>query len=97
MYKRQIVNGSTGDFDIVTTSGTTLKTTGAGTRTLDMTFANGQVTLTCDGPTNEITDWSLVVEMVRIYAPAGTENINAILTEAGARLAGSGGRVLLQE
>jgi hypothetical protein len=49
------------------------------------------------GEADKIINWTLSVEMIRMYATNETEFENAILTEAGARLAGINDRVLIQE
>ena len=55
------------------------------------------LTFSVQGMTNKIVNWTLAVEMVRMYATNETEFRDAFLTEAGARLAGINDRVLIQE
>jgi len=49
------------------------------------------------GSGNKIINWSLSIDMVRIYATNQSEFEDAMVTEAGARLAGINDRVLIQE
>jgi hypothetical protein len=60
-------------------------------------MSGGVLSFAVTGEADEIINWTLKVEMVRIYATNITEFEDAILTEAGARLAGVNDRVLIQE
>ena len=94
---RFLANGRAGTVTISETSGESLSSGSPGARRLNATLSNGVLQITATGEANTIINWTLSVEMVRMYATNETEFENAILTEAGARLAGINDRVLLQE
>jgi hypothetical protein len=94
---RFLANGRAGSVTFTATTGTLLTSGTAGTRDPRASIANGVLTFQVVGLANQIINWTLKVEMVRIYATNESEYENAILTEAGARLAGVNDRVLIQE
>ena len=94
---RFLANGRAGTVTFSQTSGETITSGSPGSRTPRATFSGGVLTFSVQGMTNKIVNWTLAVEMVRMYATNETEFRDAFLTEAGARLAGINDRVLLQE
>ena len=94
---RFLANGRAGSVSFSKTSGTLLTSGTPGTRDPRASIADGVLTFQVVGLANQIINWTLKVEMVRIYATNETEFRDAMLTEAGARLAGINDRVLIQE
>ena len=94
---RFLANGRAGSVSFSKTSGTLLTSGTPGTRDPRASIADGVLTFQVVGLANQIINWTLKVEMVRIYATNETEFRDAVLTEAGARLAGINDRVLIQE
>lgn len=94
---RFLANGRAGSVTFTATTGTLLTSGTAGTRDPRASISNGVLTFQVVGLANQIINWTLKVEMVRIYATNETEFRDAMLTEAGARLAGINDRVIIQE
>ena len=94
---RFLANGRAGSVTFSATTGTLLTSGTAGTRDPRASISNGVLTFQVVGLSNQIINWTLKVEMVRIYATNETEFRDAMLTEAGARLAGIDDRVIIQE
>ena len=94
---RFLANGRAGTVTLTETSGESLSSGTPGARRLTAALTSGVLHIYASGEVDEIINWSLSVEMQRIYATNESEFEDAILTEAGARLAGINDRVLLQE
>ncbi len=94
---RFLANGRDASVSFSKTSGTTLTSGSPGTRSLSATLTGGVLTFQVTGGTNKIINWNLQVDMVRLYATNEVEFRDALLTEAGARIAGVNDRVILQE
>ena len=94
---RFLADGTNETVSVVATSGTTLTSGSPNTRRVTGVMSNGELTFRVLGDTDEVIEFTLAVEMTRMYNTSISEFENAILTEAGARLAGVNGRVLLQE
>jgi len=94
---RFLADGRAGTVSYSATSGTTFTSGSPGTRRSTASLSDGQLIFNVIGEANQIINWALKVEMVRIYATNEVEYRNAILTEGGARLAGINDRVLIQE
>ena len=94
---RFLANGRAGSVTFSATTGTLLTSGTAGTRDPRASISNDVLTFQVVGLSNQIINWTLKVEMVRIYATNETEFRDAMLTEAGARLAGINDRVIIQE
>jgi len=94
---RFLANGRAGTVTLSETSGESLSSGSPGARRLTASLSGGVLHIYASGEANKIINWTLSVEMIRMYATNETEFENAILTEAGARLAGINDRVLLQE
>jgi hypothetical protein len=94
---RFLANGYANSIQISETSGESLDTGSPGLRRLSATLSNGEIVISVTGSGNKIINWSLSVDMVRIYATNQSEFEDAMVTEAGARLAGINDRVLIQE
>ena len=94
---RFLANGGAATVTVSETNGTELDYGSPGLRRLTASMSGGVLSFAVTGEADEIINWTLKVEMVRIYATNITEFEDAILTEAGARLAGVNDRVLIQE
>ena len=94
---RFLANGRAGTVTLSETSGESLSSGSPGARRLTASLSGGVLHIYASGEANKIINWTLSVEMIRMYATNETEFENAILTEAGARLAGINDRVLIQE
>lgn len=94
---RFLANGRAGTVSISETAGEDIVSGSPGTRRLQATLIDNVLAFNVTGEANQIINWTLSVEMIRMYATNEAEFENAILTEAGARLAGINDRVLLQE
>ena len=94
---RFLANGGAATVTVSETSGTELDYGSPGLRRLTASMSGGVLSFAVTGEADEIINWTLKVEMVRMYATNITEFEDAILTEAGARLAGVNDRVLIQE
>lgn len=94
---RFLANGRAGTVTLSETSGESLSSGSPGARRLTASLSDGVLHIYASGEADKIINWTLSVEMIRMYATNETEFENAILTEAGARLAGINDRVLLQE
>ena len=94
---RFLANGRAETVTFNRTSGTTLSSGSPGTRAPSASISGGELTFQVTGEADTIINWTLEVEMVRMYATNEVEYRDAILTEAGARLAGINDRVLIQE
>jgi hypothetical protein len=94
---RFLANGRAGTVTLTETSGESLSSGTPGARRLTAALTSGVLHIYASGEADEIINWSLSVEMQRIYATNESEFEDAILTESGARLAGINDRVLLQE
>ena len=94
---RFLANGRAGTVSFSKTSGTTLTSGSPGTRNPSASISGGVLTFQVTGLANTIINWSLEVEMLRMYATNESEFQDALLTEAGARIAGINDRVILQE
>ena len=94
---RFLANGRDASVSFSKTSGTTLTSGSPGTRSLSATLTGGVLTFQVTGGANKIINWNLEVDMVRLYATNEVEFRDALLTEAGARIAGVNDRVILQE
>jgi hypothetical protein len=94
---RFLANGRAGTVTLSETSGESLSSGSPGARRLTASLSGGVLHIYASGEADKIINWTLSVEMIRMYATNETEFENAILTEAGARLAGINDRVLLQE
>ena len=94
---RFLANGRAETVTFSKTSGTTLTSGSPGTRNPSATISGGILTFQVTGLTDEIINWTLEVEMLRMYATNESEFQDALLTEAGARIAGINDRVILQE
>jgi len=94
---RFLANGYANSIQISETTGESLDTGSPGLRRLSATLSNGEIIISVTGSGNKIINWSLSVDMVRIYATNQSEFEDAMVTEAGARLAGINDRVLIQE
>ena len=94
---RFLANGRDETVTFSKTSGTTLTSGSPGTRNPSATISGGILTFQVTGITDEIINWTLEVEMLRMYATNESEFQDALLTEAGARIAGINDRVILQE
>ena len=94
---RFLANGRAETVTFSKTSGTTLTSGSPGTRNPSATISGGILTFQVTGITDEIINWTLEVEMLRMYATNESEFQDALLTEAGARIAGINDRVILQE
>jgi hypothetical protein len=94
---RFLANGRAETVTFSKTSGTTLTSGSPGTRNPSATISGGILTFQVTGIIDEIINWTLEVEMLRMYATNESEFQDALLTEAGARIAGINDRVILQE
>jgi len=94
---RFLANGRDSSVTFTKTSGTTLTSGSPGTRGLSATLTGGVMTFQVTGTANKILNWNLEVDMVRLYATNEVEFRDALLTEAGGRIAGVNDRVILQE
>ena len=94
---RFLANGGAATVTVSETNGTELDYGSPGLRRLTASMSGGVLSFAVTGEADEIINWTLKVEMVRMYATNITEFEDAILTEAGARLAGVNDRVLIQE
>jgi len=94
---RFLANGRAETVTFTLTSGTTLSSGSPGTRAPSASISGGVLTFQVTGEADTIINWTMEVEMVRMYATNEVEYRDAILTEAGARLAGINDRVLIQE
>jgi len=94
---RFLADGTAGTVSVVATSGTTLTSGSPGTRSVTGTLTDGVLTFRVLGDTDEIVEFTLSVEMTRMYNTSITEFADAILTEGGSRIAGINDRVILQE
>jgi len=94
---RFLANGYANSIQISEMTGESLDTGSPGLRRLSATLSNGEIIISVTGSGNKIINWSLSIDMVRIYATNQSEFEDAMVTEAGARLAGINDRVLLQE
>ena len=94
---RFLANGRNSSVSFSKTSGTTLTSGSPGTRSLSATLTDGVLTFQVTGGTDKIINWNLEVDMVRLYATNEVEFRDALLTEAGGRIAGVNDRVILQE
>ena len=94
---RFLANGRAGTVTLSETSGESLSSGSPGARRLTASLSGGVLHIYASGEADKIINWTLSVEMIRMYATNETEFENAILTEAGARLAGINDRVILQE
>ena len=94
---RFLANGRAGAVTVSETSGEDMTYGMPGLRRISASLTNGVMSFFVNGEANQIINWTLSVEMTRIYATNESEYENAILTEAGARLAGVNDRVLIQE
>jgi len=94
---RFLANGGAATVTVSETNGTELDYGSPGLRRLTASMSSGVLSFAVTGEADEIINWTLKVEMVRMYATNITEFEDAILTEAGARLAGVNDRVLIQE
>jgi hypothetical protein len=94
---RFLANGRAGTVSFSKTSGTTLTSGSPGTRNPSATISGGVLTFQVTGLANTIINWSLDVEMLRMYATNESEFQDALLTEAGARIAGINDRVIIKE
>lgn len=94
---RFLANGRAGTVTFTKTSGTTLTSGSPGTRNPSASISGGVLTFQVTGLADTIINWTLEVEMVRMYATNEVEFRDAILTEAGSRLAGINDRVIIQE
>ena len=93
---RFLANGRAGTVTFSKTSGTTLTSGSPGTRNPSATISGGVLTFQVTGLTDTIINWTLEVEMVRMYATNEVEYRDALLTEGGARIAGLNDRVILK-
>jgi hypothetical protein len=94
---RFLANGYANSIQISETSGESLSTGSPGLRRLTASITAGKIVISVTGTGNKIINWSLSVDMVRLYATNQSEFEDAMVTEAGARLAGINDRVLIQE
>ena len=94
---RFLANGRAGTVTFTKTSGTTLTSGSPGTRNPSASISGGVLTFQVTGLADTIINWTLEVEMVRMYATNEVEFRDALLTEAGSRLAGINDRVIIQE
>jgi hypothetical protein len=94
---RFLANGRAGTVSFSKTSGTTLTSGSPGTRNPSASISGGVLTFQVTGLANTIINWSLEVEMLRMYATNESEFQDALLTEAGARIAGINDRVIIKE
>ena len=94
---RFLANGRDSSVTFTKTSGTTLTSGSPGTRGLSATLTGGVMTFQVTGTADKILNWNLEVDMVRLYATNEVEFRDALLTEAGGRIAGVNDRVILQE
>ena len=94
---RFLANGRAETVTFSKTSGTTLTSGSPGTRNPSASISGGILTFQVTGLADTIINWTLEVEMLRMYATNESEFQDALLTEAGARLAGINDRVLIQE
>ena len=94
---RFLANGRAGTVTVSETAGEDMSYGMPGTRRLGASLTDGVLAFNVTGQADQIINWTLSVEMVRMYATNESEFENAILTESGARLAGINDRVLIQE
>ena len=94
---RFLANGNDESVTVTETNGTELSFGSPGLRRLTAAMADGILSFTVTGEVDEIINWTLSVEMVRMYASNIASDINAILTEAGQRLTAENGNILIQE
>jgi hypothetical protein len=94
---RFLANGNAETVTVSETSGTELDYGSPGLRRLTASMADGILSFQVAGEADEIINWTLSVEMVRMYANNISAAANAILTEAGANLTTEGGNILIQE
>jgi len=93
---RFLANGRAGTVTFSKTSGTSLTSGSPGTRNPSATISGGVLTFQVTGLADTIINWTLEVEMVRMYATNEVEYRDALLTEGGARIAGLNDRVILK-
>ena len=94
---RFLANGNDESVTVTETNGTELSFGSPGLRRLTAAMADGVLSFTVTGEVDEIINWTLSVEMVRMYASNIASDLNAILTEAGQRLTAENGNILIQE
>ena len=94
---RFLANGNDESVTVLETNGTELSFGSPGLRRLTAAMADGVLSFTVTGEADEIINWTLSVEMVRIYATSISSDIDAILTEAGQRLTAENKNILIQE
>lgn len=94
---RFLANGNAETVTVTETNGTELDYGSPGLRRLTASMADGILSFQVSGEADEIINWTLSVEMQRIYASNIGSTANAILTEAGANLTTEGGNILIQE
>jgi hypothetical protein len=94
---RFLANGNAETVTVSETSGTELDYGSPGLRRLTASMADGILSFQVAGEADEIINWTLSVEMVRMYATNISSAANAILTERGANLTTEGGNILIQE
>ena len=94
---RFLANGNDESVTVTETNGTELSFGSPGLRRLTAAMADGILSFTVTGEVDEIINWTLSVEMVRMYASNIASDLNAILTEAGQRLTAENGNILIQE
>ena len=92
---RFLANGRAGTVSFSATSGTALTSGSPGQRRGTASLTDGVLTFSVIGESNQIINWGVKVEMVRIYATNEVEFRDAILTQEGTRLAGINDRVIL--
>lgn len=92
---RFLANGRAGTVSFSATSGTALTSGSPGQRRGSASLTDGVLTFSVTGESNQIINWGVKVEMVRIYATNEVEFRDAILTQEGTRLAGINDRVIL--
>ena len=93
---RFLANGNAETVTITETTGTELDYGSPGLRRLTASMANGVLSFQVSGEADETINWTLSVEMQRIYA-TNIDDTNAILTEAGNFLITEGGDTIIKE
>ena len=94
---RFLANGNAETVTVSETNGTELDYGSPGLRRLTASMSGGVLSFAVTGEADEIINWTLKVEMVRMYATNISSAANAILTEAGANLTTEGRNILIQE
>jgi hypothetical protein len=94
---RFLANGNAETVTVSETNGTELDYGSPGLRRLTASMSGGVLSFAVTGEADEIINWTLKVEMVRMYATNISSAANAILTEAGANLMTEGRNILIQE